>query len=206
MEGWQAQPDGVVVPYLHNLIPLLWRGGRHKHFVMHAFNNHVKVLHDVTPIDLLVQSAVLSDGVFVPYLHNLIPLLWRGGRPMHFVMHAFNNHVKVLHDVTPIDLLVQSAVLSDGVFVPYLHNLIPLLWRDVRPMHFVMHAFNNHVKVLHDVTPIDLLVQSAVLSDGVVVPYLHNLIPLLWRGGRRSLTGWCFAYPPSLHQPTACAT
>ncbi len=34
---------------------------------------------------------------------------------MHFVMHAFNNHVKVLHEVTPIDLLVQSAVLSDGV-------------------------------------------------------------------------------------------
>ncbi len=34
---------------------------------------------------------------------------------MHFVMHAFSNHVKVLHDVTPIDLLAQSAVLSDGV-------------------------------------------------------------------------------------------
>ncbi len=33
---------------------------------------------------------------------------------MHFVMHAFSN-VEVLHNVTPIDLLVQSAVLSDGV-------------------------------------------------------------------------------------------
>ena len=41
-------------------------------------------------------------------------------------------------------------------------------------MHFVMHAFSNHVKVLHNVTPIDLLVQSAVLSDGVVVPYLNK--------------------------------
>ena len=34
---------------------------------------------------------------------------------MHFVMYAFSNHVGVLHNVTPIDLLVQSAVLSDGV-------------------------------------------------------------------------------------------
>ena len=30
---------------------------------------------------------------------------------MHFVMHAFSSYVKVLHDVTPIDLLAQSAVL-----------------------------------------------------------------------------------------------
>ncbi len=34
---------------------------------------------------------------------------------MHFVMHAFSNYVKVLHGVTPIDPLAQSAVLSDGV-------------------------------------------------------------------------------------------
>ncbi len=27
-EGWQAQPDGVVVSYLHRFIPLLWRGVR----------------------------------------------------------------------------------------------------------------------------------------------------------------------------------
>ena len=26
--------------------------------------------------------------------------------------------------------------------------------------------------------------------DGVVASYLHQTIPLLWRGGRRSLTGW----------------
>ena len=47
-------------------------------------------------------------------------------------------------------------------------------------MHFVMHAFNNHVKVLHIVTPFVLLQQTAVLSDEMV-----------------------FAYPLSLHQPTA---
>ena len=34
---------------------------------------------------------------------------------MPFVMHAFNNHVEVLQNVTPIDLLAQSVVLSDGV-------------------------------------------------------------------------------------------
>ena len=40
-------------------------------------------------------------------------------------------------------------------------------------MHFVMHAFSNHAVVLQNVTPIDLLAQSAVLSDGVVVVVLH---------------------------------
>ena len=37
-------------------------------------------------------------------------------------------------------------------------------------MYFVMYAFSNHAKVLHNVTLIDLPVQSAVLSGGVV----HN--------------------------------
>ena len=30
---------------------------------------------------------------------------------MHFAMYAFSNHVEILNKVTPIDLLVQSAVL-----------------------------------------------------------------------------------------------
>ena len=67
-------------------------------------------------------------------------------------------------------------------------------------MYFVISAFSNHAVVLHNVTPIDLPAQSAVLSDGVVVPCLYDLrcrtIPLLWRGGKRSLTGWFSAYPP----------
>ena len=37
-----------------------------------------------------------------------------------------------------------------------------------------MHAFSNHVGVLHNVTPIDLLVQSAVLSDEMVVACLYK--------------------------------
>ena len=41
-------------------------------------------------------------------------------------------------------------------------------------MHFVMYAFSNHVVVLHNVTPLDLPAQSAVLSDGVVFSYLHK--------------------------------
>ena len=40
-------------------------------------------------------------------------------------------------------------------------------------MHFVMHASSNHVEVLHNGTPLDLLAQVAVLSDGVVVACLH---------------------------------
>ena len=57
---------------------------------------------------------------------------------MHFVMYASSNHAKVLHKVTPIVQLQQSAVLSDGVVA----------------------------KVLHKVTPFVLLQQTAVLSDG----------------------------------------
>ena len=30
--------------------------------------------------------------------------------------------------------------------------------------------------------------------DGVVVEVLHGAIPLLWRGGRRSLTGWLWRF------------
>ena len=41
-------------------------------------------------------------------------------------------------------------------------------------MYFVMSAFSNHAVVLHNVTPIDLPAQSAVLSDGVVASYLHK--------------------------------
>ena len=112
------------------------------HFVMHAFNNHVEVLHQP------------------------IPLLWRGGGLMHFVMHAFNNHVEVLHNVhkylvTPFVLLQQMAVLSDGVVASYLHQLIPLLWRG---------GGRSPTEWLHR--------------------YLHQPIPLLWRGGGRSPTGW----------------
>ncbi len=32
-----------------------------------------------------------------------------GGRRMHFVMYAFNTHVEVLHNVTPIETVGQSA-------------------------------------------------------------------------------------------------
>ena len=46
----------------------------------------------------------------------------------------------------------------------------------------ILYGFSNQVKVLHNVTPIDLLAQSAVLSDGVVVSYLYNL-PQNRRGG-----------------------
>ena len=46
-------------------------------------------------------------------------------------------------------------------------------------MHFVMHAFNNHVKVLHDVTPIDFYIRT-VFNE-------HNII---FRTKLRHLTYW----------------
>ena len=38
---------------------------------------------------------------------------------MHFVMYEFSNHVEVLHNVTPIDLLVQSAIQYALPKVPF---------------------------------------------------------------------------------------
>ena len=46
-------------------------------------------------------------------------------------------------------------------------------------MHFVMHAFNNHVKVLHSVTPIDF--------DARTVFNEHNI---RFRKKLRHLTYW----------------
>ena len=46
---------------------------------------------------------------------------------MHFVIHVFSNHAEVLNSVTPIDLLDQSAVLSDGVMAAILHNVTPIV-------------------------------------------------------------------------------
>ena len=89
-------------------------------------------------------------------LHWYIPLLWRGGRPMHFVMHAFNNHVGVLHNVTPIDLLVQSAGLSDGVVVPCRHG--------------VKYMCRGRIEL-----PIEPVGQSAILYVRPNATYLHDL-------------------------------
>ena len=110
-------------------------------------------------------------------------------------MYAFSNHAVVLCHVTPFVQLQQAAVLSDGVVAAYLHQAIPLLWRGVKPVHFVMYAFSNHAVVLCHVTPFVQLQQAAVLSDGVVASYLHKTIPFLWRGGKLRLTGWCSAEP-----------
>ena len=139
------------------------------YFVMHAFSNHVVGLHNVTPFVPLQQTAVLSDGVVynrlrlpIPQTGAAIPLLWRGVKPVHFVMSAFSNHAVVLHNVTPFVPLQQTAVLSDGVVynrlrppIPQTGAAIPLLWRGGGHKHFVMHAFSNHAVVLHNVTPID---------------------------------------------------
>ena len=69
LEGWQAKPDGVVASYLYkySVGPFPSCGGE---LAVRYFFNSPKVLHDVTPIDLLAQSAVLSDGVVVACLYK----------------------------------------------------------------------------------------------------------------------------------------
>ena len=93
-------------------------------------------------------------------------------------MHAFNNRVEGLHHVTPFVQLQQTAVLSDGVVVSYLHK------------HSADHS-----------PPVE---GWRAKPDGVVVWVLYQLIPLLWRGGGRSPTGWlpriCTSIVPN-HSP-----
>ena len=62
---------------------------------------------------------------------------------MHLVMYAFSNHAVVLHNVTPIDLPAQSAVLSDGVVFAYPRFRTSLSLSDL----------HTYAKVLHNVTP-----------------------------------------------------
>ena len=57
LTGWLRRICTSIVP----TIPLLWRGGGHKHFVMSAFSNHVKVLQNVT---LFVATATNSGSIF----------------------------------------------------------------------------------------------------------------------------------------------
>ena len=69
---------------------------------------------------------------------------------MHFVMSAFSHHVEVLHNVTPIDLPAQSAVLSDGVVFSYPTNLRKLVGADlyIRPQCIVL-AYNIVCHLIH---------------------------------------------------------
>ena len=57
--------------------------------------------------------------------------MWRGVRRMHFVMHAFNNHVEVLYNVTPIDFDVCNVFNEHNIrFCTKLRHLTYWLkWR-----------------------------------------------------------------------------
>ncbi len=60
-------------------------------------------------------------------------------------------------------------------------------------MHFVMYASSNRVRVLHNVTPIDLLDQSAALfCPNALCLYRQSILSILftvtmiwWRGAGR---------------------
>ena len=85
------------------------------HFVMHAFNNHVKVLHSVTPIDFDIRS--------VPSDHN----------------------IQISYKVTPLDLLAQVAVsLGDNRRLYSAHTHIRSL------CHYNHPAPPTHVGSLHN--------------------------------------------------------
>ena len=102
----------------------------------------------------------------------------------------------------------------DGVVVPCLHPAIPLLRRGGRRSltGWLCRVYTRQFPSCGgEMTSTDTLLQSHRVRtrrrsltgwhsppvegwqaklDGVVVPCLHPAIPLLWRGGKRSLTGW----------------
>ena len=87
--------------------------------------------------------------------------------PQRKVLH-FAICVRVLHDVTLIDLLAQSVVL---LRLPPLHRRgIDCADTPQPPQRKVLH-FAICVRVLHDVTLIELLAQSVVLLR---LPPLHR--------------------------------
>ena len=179
VEGCQAPPDGVVASYLHQLIPLLWRGGKRSltgwlpRICTRQFPSCGGVASEaLTGWLWRVCASIVSDhsppvegcqappdGVVAWVLYQLIPLLWRGGK------RSLTGWLR-------------------GVSAQVWCWTIPFLWRGVRPVHFVVYAFSNYAEVLHNVTPFVLLQQSAVLSDGVVVAYLYKYSAgyRYWRG------------------------
>ena len=89
---------------------------------------------------------------------------------MNFVMYAFNNHVKVLRNVTPIDLLAQSEVLSDGVIVVVLHNVTPI---DGRIYKSAPTIFINHMAHSGSICAMTVLFQQPHI--GLLITAAHRI-------------------------------
>ena len=102
---------------------------------------HLRVLHSVTPIDLLVQSAIQYALPKVPFRttptamrHQIMvtinsmahdgsicamTVLCTVGEGIAYCDEYAAQHLRVLHSVTPIDLLVQSAIQYALPKVPF---------------------------------------------------------------------------------------
>ena len=133
----------------------------------------IRVLHNVTLIDLLAQSVILLR----------LPPLHRRGMVRHYTytdtpqppqrkaLH-FAICIRVLHNVTLIDLLAQSVIL---LRLPPLHRrgmVRHYTYTDTPqpPQRKALH-FAICIRVLHNVTLIDLLAQSVILLR---LPPLHR--------------------------------
>ncbi len=185
------------------------------HFAMHAFSSHVEVLNEVTPIDLLVQSAVLFSltGWLPRGAVEKVSTNRRGGLtcppvtrwPARFIHSSIQfmetktirrkrlvscrTVLKGRHTGLPLRLGGYYKFTTQAVTVArrrYFFNspqgsaLVNSPPLEGWPMHFAMHAFSSHVEVLNEVTPIDLLVQSAVLFS--LTGWLSNM---------ETIIGWC---------------
>ena len=184
LKGWPGAVEkvGLLKKCLHWYIPLLWRGGRRSltgWLWWFCTRQLPSTVHDGTfstaPKYHHQKNLTARAIEFMEMVGRTIPLLWRGvrrsltgwlwwfcTRQLPSTVHdgTFSTAPKYHH---------QKNLTARAIeFMKMVGRTIPFLWRGVKPVHFAMHAFSNHVEVLHNVTPIDLPVQSAVLSDGVV--------------------------------------
>ena len=88
---------------------------------------------------------------------------------MHFAIHAFSSHVEVLNKVTPIDLLVQSAVLF---------SLTGWLCRICMIYTFIHPIYGNHY----------LLARAVEFVQNGIVLGRHQSCRLTYRLNRRLYT------------------
>ena len=139
------------------------------------------------------MSSTDTLGLLKKYLHWYIPLLWRGGRRSltgWLWWFCTRQLPSTVHDGT------FSTAPHWAVVLPT-HHLGQAL---ACPTYIPMIRFCKMLRCLCHCNKRRLYFLTAP-------KYLHWHIPLLWRGGRRSLTGWLWWFctrqlPSTVHDGT----
>ena len=103
---------GLLKRWLHWYIPLLWRGGR-RSLTGWLWWFCTRQLPLTVPKILFQQPHMPSLKYRSAQTEPLAPLGFGSHKldGVRRIMYEFSNQVEILYNVTPIDLLVQSAIL-----------------------------------------------------------------------------------------------